>query len=144
MFKFHVKNIDLIPKRATDGSAGYDLKVHKVYHSGSNVYTIDTGVSLYSCEPGVVGLVALRSSLGGCLRLANGVGVIDSDYRGPIQLLVEVPEIHEDHAAAIEAWCQPGARIAQIVFVPFFKTSHEYATGHAVAERIGGFGSTGV
>jgi dUTP diphosphatase len=81
-----------------------------------------------------------RSSIGikTCLRMANSVGVIDSDYRGTI------------HAMYENIFCVPhhinqGDRIAQGIIVPIPKVEFEEVEELSTTERgEGGFGSTGV
>lgn len=93
-------------------------------------FGFSTGISIVSCKPGLVGLLFLRSSAAAKtgLRLANGVGVIDSDYRDEIVVLCD-----SDRFCPVV-----GSRFAQLMFVqyaPFLATSS--------AVRSGGIGSTG-
>ena len=146
-----------IPKRATRGSAGYDIYViDDVVIEPGKYIDIDTGVAftdkecitmmdyIYQEENKEgkksvliplhwVGLVLPRSSLGFKygLRFANTVCVIDQDYRDTIRLNVTV-----DNTLNLVK----GDRIAQIVFVPWLIYG-----GEIVPEdlRGGGIGSTG-
>ncbi|MDF2631392.1 MAG: putative dUTPase [Symbiobacteriaceae bacterium] len=129
-----------LPQRKTAGSAGYDLAAaaDTVVEPG-RVTLVPTGLKAYM-GPDEVLLLAIRSSLAvkRGLLLANGVGVIDSDY-------VDNPE-NEGHimVALANYTGQPvtitaGERIAQGIFVPFLTTAADQAGG----ARQGGFGSTG-
>jgi dUTP pyrophosphatase len=80
-----------IPFYATEGAAGMDLTAiskTEVFHErfGHHLYTeYDTGLSM-EVPNGFVGLLFSRSSISNySLSLANAVGVLDSDYRGPIK-----------------------------------------------------------
>lgn len=136
-----------IPTRATDGSAGYDLYAdsNAVIRPGETVM-IDTGIALEIPE-GYFGAIYPRSGLASkkCLRLANCVGVIDSDYRGPIGI-----PMHNDHVVDLsyeglnDEWITKGDRIAQIIFQPYLKVDLIEADELSKTERgEGGFGSTG-
>lgn len=130
------------PTRATEGSAGYDLAA---YFEGSDDFdiivnreavTVRTGVSV-AIPNGHVGLVYMRSSLGvKGVVLANGTGVIDSDYRGEILLKLATLK----YPVAIDH----GERIAQLVIVPILTPELEQVQTLDETERgTGGFGSTG-
>ena len=79
----------ILPKQATEHSAGFDL-----YAAGDNEYILPGDVKIIHTNiameipDGYVGLIYPRSSMGirENLRLANGTGVIDSDYRGEIMV----------------------------------------------------------
>lgn len=130
------------PRHASPGAAAYDLNAveDKIIKPGE-IEKISTGISVeipsYYC-----GLILARSSLhqlgNGCC-LANGVGLIDPDYRGEIKLALYNPIGPQTLRIAA------GHRIAQIIFVPF--TSVEWLRVSALSETdrgLGGFGSTGV
>lgn len=130
------------PKQATPGSAGYDLHAHiednipfAITHKKTQ--TIHTGVSVAIPE-GYVGLITPRSSLGKRgLALANTVGVIDSDYRGEILLVVTN---HSEKPVNV----RQGDRIAQLLLVPVFNPALEVVDELPGTVRgLGGFGSTG-
>ena len=110
----------IIPKQATAGSAGYDLCA-----------CIDPA--------GTAGFVFTRSGLGikKGIHVTNGVGVIDSDYRGEIQIGL--------HNLSAEPYTvQPGERIAQMIIMPYFAPTIEEVTSLTETDRgAGGFGSTG-
>ena len=134
-----------LPRRATAGSAGYDFicPADITLHPGDAV-TIPTGIR---CEmaPGWVLMLFPRSGLGfkHQLRLANTVGVIDSDYfhadnEGHIMVRLvcgQSPCSQDSHAVSI----LKGERFCQGVFLP-----HGLAEEEEVSSgREGGFGSTG-
>lgn len=131
-----------VPAYATPGSAAMDLCAacpESVTVAPGARVLIPTGIAIELPGPEFVALVFARSSLGvrHGMALSNGVGVIDSDYRGEIQVgLVNL----SDTAYTIA----PGERIAQMAVMP---VAHAQIT---VADTLsdtgrgeGGFGSTG-
>ena len=130
------------PQRATTGSAGMDLAAcmdEKITIAPRKLVKIPTGIAIALPGPEYVALVYARSGLGikHGIALSNGVGVIDSDYRGEIQVgltnLSDKPyTIH------------PGDRIAQLVVTPVVLPQLEWVEELDDTERgTGGFGSTG-
>lgn len=130
------------PQRATEGSAGMDLSAcieEDLIISPRQLVRIPTGIAIALPGPEYVALVYARSGLGirHGIALSNGVGVIDSDYRGEIQVgltnLSDVPyTIH------------PGDRIAQLVVTPVVLPELERVEELDDTDRgTGGFGSTG-
>ena len=134
MIKYFVAG-DYAPEVATDGSAGLDLFVNSI--NGDN---IGTGVHV-EIPHGHVGLLMPRSSWGvKGFKLANTVGVIDSDYRGEIKM------IRDPHPTKGFLKIQQGDRIAQLVVVPCMIAATECATLDDLSgtdRGEGGFGSTG-
>lgn len=130
-----------LPTRATDGSAGLDLYCHSSNPYGQSMVEYDTGVAV-AIPDGYVGLVVPRSSISGTsLRLANCVGVIDSDYRGPIKMRFDFN--HESLPDSDRPY-QHGDRIGQLVIVPcpsFSPVAVEELP--ATTRGQGGFGSSG-
>jgi dUTP pyrophosphatase len=131
------------PKYATAGAAGMDLhacvEAPLTLQPGQRV-RVPTGIALQFPGPWVVGLVYARSGLAWRhgIGLPNGVGVIDSDYTGEIQVLLTN---FSDQPFVI----QPGDRIAQIVFAPVYTARLVAAEALVETERgAHGFGSTGV
>ena len=99
---------------------------------------IPTGIAM-AIPKGCAGLVFARSSMGAKRDLApaNKVGVIDSDYRGEIQVVLH------NHGKKVQQ-VAPGERIAQIAIVPVFTPGFVEADTLEATERgAGGFGSTG-
>ena len=130
------------PQRATAGSAGMDLSAcieEDIMIAPRQLVKIPTGIAIALPGPEYVALVYARSGLGikHGIALSNGVGVIDSDYRGEIQVgltnLSDMPyTIH------------PGDRIAQLVVTPVVLPQLELTVELDSTERgTGGFGSTG-
>lgn len=101
---------------------------------------VPTGIAIQLPDKTVVGLVYARSGLAWRygLGLPNGVGVIDSDYTGEIQVLLT-------NFGEKTVVLQPGDRVAQIVFTPVYQASLcEVETFRETQRGEGGFGSTGV
>lgn len=99
---------------------------------------IPTGIAL-EVPKGCAGLVYARSSMGAKRGLApaNKVGVIDSDYRGEIRVVLL------NHGKVIQT-VEPGERIAQFVITPVLTPVYEEAEELTESGRgAGGFGSTG-
>lgn len=129
-----------IPTYATDGSGAIDFySAEEVAVEGLQVRAIDLGVAMEVPE-GHVMLLFPRSSIGKNtnLRMANSVGVIDSDYRGTIHAL------YENNSACWEL-IKKGDRIAQGIILPIPKIEFEEVTLLSGTKRgHGRFGSTGV
>ncbi len=132
----------IIPTRATEGSAGMDLYAcitePVTIKSGERV-TIPTGiaVALPSSDYGV--FVFARSGLGikYGISLSNGVGVIDSDYRGEICVGLQ-------NSSNKSYTINPNDRIAQMVVMPVCIPTITVTDSLDITERnSGGFGSTG-
>ncbi len=130
------------PSRATAGSAGLDLRAcldGPVTIAPRQLARIPTGVAIALPGPEYAALIFARSGLGvkHGISLSNGVGVIDSDYRGEIQVgltnLSDAPYT-----------IQPGDRIAQLVVTPVVLPAVEIVEELEDTGRgTGGFGSTG-
>jgi dUTP pyrophosphatase len=131
-----------LPSYATEGSAGLDLRAAlTVPHAlGPNESTlIATGLSIYISDAALAAVILPRSGLGAKhgIVLGNLVGLIDSDYQGPLMVSVW-------NRSATAFSIEPGERIAQLVFVPVVQASFTLVTEFAPSERgSGGFGSTG-
>lgn len=129
-----------LPCRATAGSAGYDFisTVETVMQPGETAL-IPTGIRA-AMEPGWVLLLFPRSSLGfkHNVRLANTVGVIDSDYYHAANEGHIMVKLYNggDHPVTIAR----GERFCQGVFLPHGLAQEETVT----TDRQGGFGSTGM
>ena len=130
------------PHFATAGAAAMDLcacVAEPVTLSPGERALIPTGIAIALPDPGYVALVFARSGLGikKGVCLSNGVGVIDSDYRGEIGVgLVNLS--HESYTV------RPGDRIAQLMVVPVVQPALSFVDELDETERgRGGFGSTG-
>lgn len=124
-----------LPKRATKGSAGYDICSAEdvVIHPGTK-QVIHTNIRVHMDYNDVL-FVYPRSSFGikKDLMLANSVGVIDSDYKDEIMICYR-------NMGDTPVTINKGDRVAQGVFTKFLKTGLDNSTD----ERTGGIGSTGV
>ena len=128
-----------LPTRAHPTDAGLDLAACETTHIAPGVVTlVPTGIAVAIPE-GHVGLLAARSSLAvqKSMTLANGVGIIDSDYRGEIK----VPLIPLDGCHNL---IQAGQKIAQLIILPIALPAVEVVSVLPESARgLGGFGSTG-
>jgi len=127
----------VMPKRATDGAAGFDLTAVTCRYGDNGKVFYDTGIAV-EIPAGYVGLVFQRSSVYKTgLSLCNAVGVIDADYRGSIQFVFRVGY----------GGCSPyhvGDRIGQLVIVQ--NPQIEFVESDKLSETArgtGGYGSTG-
>lgn len=129
------------PALATSGSGGYDLSARidsPVTICQHQVVKIPTGIA-FALPAGTVGMLMGRSSLGIKHNVvpANGVGLIDSDYRGEIIVGLTC---HNPDGYVIN----PNERIAQLVIVPVLTPELvEVETLDSTERGTGGFGSTG-
>jgi len=130
------------PSYATDGSAAMDLYAC----TGSDIALlplekklIPTGIAIEIPDSGYMALVCARSGLGvkHGVTLSNGVGVIDSDYRG--ELMVGLINLSDTPYTI-----KKGDRIAQLIVLPIAKCQVEICERLSDTPRgTGGFGSTG-
>ncbi|MBE6839934.1 MAG: dUTP diphosphatase [Ruminococcus sp.] len=132
-----------IPKRATNGSAGYDLCAcieEDVVIKKGQIVKIPTGISAEINTNEAALMIYARSGLASKngVTLVNCVGVVDSDYRGEIV----VPLINLGNDDYI---IEKGARIAQLVVTPVILPEIEEVSELSDTDRgSGGFGSTGI
>lgn len=131
----------IIPKRGTPESAGLDLSAcleGPLILKAGETALVPTGLAA-ELPQGTAGMVYARSGLAAKLgiALANGVGVVDSDYRGELA----VPLCNHGSDDFI---LNPGDRIAQLVVTPvLFPNIEEAETLGETLRGGGGFGSTG-
>jgi len=131
-----------LPTYATNGSAGMDLRAcldASIAISPGETVLIPTGISIYIQDPGLAATILPRSGLGHKhgIVLGNLVGLIDSDYQGP--LMVSLWN-RGDKTFDIDI----GDRIAQLVIVPIVQTNFEIVEEFTATDRgEGGFGHTG-
>lgn len=131
----------IIPTRATEGSAGYDLYAdiaEEITIHPHQRMKIPTGIAIGLEESNVVALIYARSGLATKhgITLSNCVGVIDSDYRGEII----VGLINSSNTSYT---IQPGERIAQMVLTPIYTPELTAVEELSDTKRgDGGFGST--
>ncbi len=131
-----------LPAYATPGSAGLDLRAcldgPLVLEPGQSTL-IPTGLSLHIGDPGLAAMILPRSGLGHKhgIVLGNLVGLIDSDYQGPLMV-----SCWNRGSAAFTV--QPLERIAQLVIVPVVQARFRRVDEFGASQRgEGGFGSTG-
>lgn len=131
-----------LPVRATEGSAGYDLRADipapMVIRRGETK-SVPTGIAIALPSKDFVAVVCARSGLAvrHGIALANGVGIIDSDYRGEIKV-----GLFNRGSADFEI--APGERIAQLLIMPVETPELIPVENISETERgDGGFGSTG-
>jgi dUTP pyrophosphatase len=131
-----------LPAYATAGSAGLDLRAMVeaplVIEPGAT-HLLPTGLSIWVEDPGLAAVILPRSGLGHKhgIVLGNLVGLIDSDYQGPLMVSCWNRGVTPFTVA-------PGERIAQLVVVPVVQVELEVVTEFAATDRgAGGFGHTG-
>lgn len=131
-----------LPAYATDGSAGLDLRAAidaPLTVPGGKAELIPTGLSIWVEDPALAAVILPRSGLGHKhgIVLGNLVGLIDSDYQGPLMVSCW-------NRGATEYVVQPGERIAQLVVVPVVQVGLEIVGEFtATARGAGGFGHSG-
>ncbi len=132
-----------LPAYSSSGSAGIDLRAmldkNKITIKPGETILIPTGMSIYIRDPQICATILPRSGLGHKhgIVLGNLVGLIDSDYQGPLMVSMwnrgnESFEINL------------GDRIAQLVFLPVIQASFNLVNDFEATERgTGGFGHSG-
>ena len=131
-----------LPQYATGGSAGLDLRAcidAPLLLEPGKSELLPTGLSIYVEDPGLAAVILPRSGLGHKhgIVLGNLVGLIDSDYQGP--LMVSVWNRGREPYTV-----QPGERIAQLIVVPVVQVELEVVEDFAATSRgAGGFGHSG-
>lgn len=131
-----------MPAYATPGSAGLDLRAcldEPLLLAPGQAALIPTGLSIHIGDPGLAAMLLPRSGLGHKhgIVLGNLVGLIDSDYQGPLMVSC--------WNRGTQAYTvQPLERIAQMVIVPVVQASFRRVESFDASQRgSGGFGSTG-
>jgi len=131
-----------LPAYATPGSAGLDLRAcvdaALIIEPGQAVL-IPTGLAIHIGDPGLAAMILPRSGLGHKhgIVLGNLVGLIDSDYQGP--LMVSCWNRGQEAFTV-----QPLDRVAQLVIVPVVQAAFRVVAEFGASDRgAGGFGSTG-
>jgi dUTP pyrophosphatase len=135
-------NKAILPKRATEGSAGFDMFScieSDIIIKPGKIVKIPTGVAIELEDVNYVGLIYARSGLAinKGITLANGVGVIDSDYRGEISIGL--------YNTSNEIYIiKPFEKIAQLVVTPICIPEIKEVKFLTETQRDEkGFGSTG-
>ena len=136
-----LSNNAILPTYGTNEAAGADLYAcleNTVSIAPGETCWVGTGIAL-EVPKGCAGLIYARSSMGvkRGLAPANKVGVIDSDYRGEIRVVLL------NHSNQVQT-VAPGERIAQLIITPVLTPAYEEAAELSDTGRgVGGFGSTG-
>lgn len=133
-----------LPTRATNGSAGIDLRAcidEPVIIKAGETKLIGTGMAIYIKDPNFAGIILPRSGLGHKhgIVLGNLVGLIDADYQG--ELMVSVW-----NRSDTDFTLNPAERMAQYMVLPVLRPSFEIVDEFSDdSERgAGGFGSSGI
>ncbi len=137
-----VRIAEHLPAYATPGSAGLDLRAcidAAITLEPGQCKLIPTGLAIHIGDPGLAAMILPRSGLGHKhgIVLGNLVGLIDSDYQGPLMVSCW------NRGSAVFT-VQPMERIAQLVIVPVVQATFHRVDEFAASDRgEGGFGSTG-
>ena len=132
----------MLPHYATAGAAGLDLRAcleKELRLEPGDSRLVSSGIAIHVADPGYAAVILPRSGLGAKngIVLGNLVGLIDSDYQGP--LMVSVWNRGREPFTV-----QPMDRIAQLVVIPVVQVEFEVVQDFAASARgAGGFGSTG-
>ena len=131
-----------LPTYATEGSAGLDLRAlleESTEILPGETKLIPTGLSIYIADPNLAAVILPRSGLGHKhgIVLGNLVGLIDSDYQGPLMFSVW-------NRGSEPFKIEVGDRIAQLVFIPVVQAAFNIVNEFTETERgEGGFGHSG-
>jgi dUTP pyrophosphatase len=134
---------DQLPSYATPGSAGLDLRAcidQALTVEAGQAVMVPTGMAIHLDNPAYCAMILPRSGLGHRhgIVLGNLVGLIDSDYQGPLQISCW-NRSNEPYTL------QPLDRVAQLVIVPVQQVEFDVVDAFTESARgAGGFGSTGV
>lgn len=147
MRKLEVKILDArlrgnLPRYGTAGAAGLDLRAcldGPLTLQPGDSQLVPSGIAIHLGDPGYAAIVLPRSGLGvkHGIVLGNLVGLIDSDYQGPVLVSVW-------NRGKAPFTIEPMDRIAQLVVVPVAQVEWNVVEEFAASKRgAGGFGSTG-
>jgi dUTP pyrophosphatase len=147
MRKLEVKILDqrirgMLPHYASAGAAGLDLRACIDFPLNLNPgdsQLVSCGIAIHVGDPGYAAVILPRSGLGAKsgIVLGNLVGLIDSDYQGPLMVSVW-------NRGKSAFTIQPLDRVAQLIVVPVLQVEFEVVEEFAASARgAGGFGSTG-
>lgn len=133
----------VLPKRATDGSAGYDIYAVKETFIASPtgpIWEYETGLAV-EIPKGYVGILCARSSITKktTFVLGNAVGILDSDYRGEFKF--QYRDIKP--TGGMTKKFDLTQAIGQLIVVPYFYSEPEFVSKLSETKRgDGGFGHT--
>ena len=131
-----------LPEHATAGSAGMDLRAcidQPLMIKAGDTQLIPTGIAIHIADPTLAATILPRSGLGHKqgIVLGNLVGLIDSDYQGPLMVSCW-------NRSKNDFILEPGERLAQLVFLPVVQATFEVVESFDNSERgEGGFGHSG-
>jgi dUTP pyrophosphatase len=133
---------DQLPAYGTPGSAGLDLRASLdaplIIEPGAT-QLVPTGLAIHIADPGYAAVILPRSGLGHKhgIVLGNLVGLIDSDYQGPLM-------VSAWNRSTTPYTLQPMERLAQLVVLPVAQVQFNLVEDFDTSARgAGGFGSTG-
>ena len=134
---------DQMPEYATPGSAGLDLRacIDAPLVLAPNAWQlVPTGLAIHLADPAYAAMILPRSGLGHKhgIVLGNLVGLIDSDYQGPLM-------VSAWNRSSTAYTLAPMERLAQLVIVPVVQASFRVVEdfGQTTERGAGGYGSTG-
>ena len=147
MRKLQVRILDerirgMLPHYATPGAAGLDLRAcieAPLTLGAGDSQLVSSGIAIHVADAGYAAVILPRSGLGSKngIVLGNLVGLIDSDYQGPLMVSLW-------NRGKASFTIQAMDRIAQLVVVPVMQVEFEVVEEFAASTRgAGGFGSTG-
>lgn len=131
-----------LPAYATPGSAGLDLRAcidEPLELRPGHTTLVPTGLAIHIGDPSLAAMILPRSGLGHKhgIVLGNLVGLIDSDYQGPLMVSCW-------NRGAETFVLKPLERLAQLVVVPVVQAAFRQVDSFESSDRgSGGFGSTG-
>lgn len=131
-----------LPEYATDGSAGMDMRAAidaSIELGPGETALIPSGLAIHIADPTLAAVLLPRSGLGyrEGLVLGNLVGLIDSDYQGPVKMPCW-------NRGSETIRIEPGQRIAQMVLLPVVQVRLKPVAAFRESQRAaGGFGHTG-
>ena len=132
----------MLPHYGSAGAAGLDLRAcvdRELILGPGESQLVSSGIAIHVADPGYAAVILPRSGLGAKngIVLGNLVGLIDSDYQGPLTISVW-------NRGKSAFTIQPLDRIAQMIVVPVVQVEFEVVEEFAASARgAGGFGSTG-
>ena len=133
---------DQLPTYATPGSAGLDLRAcldEALTIEPGATHLVPTGLAIHVADPGYAAVILPRSGLGHKhgIVLGNLVGLIDSDYQGPLM-------VSAWNRSQVAYTLEPMERLAQLVVLPIVQVQFNVVDEFEQSNRgTGGFGSTG-
>ena len=131
-----------LPAYATPGSAGLDLRAcldAPLVLAPGQTQLVSTGIAIHIGDPGLAAMILPRSGLGHKhgIVMGNLVGLIDSDYQGPLMVSCW-------NRSQTAFTLQPMERLAQLIIVPVVQANFRRVEEFGASDRgEGGFGSTG-